>query len=62
MDNEKRLKEKYKCTASSNDGWCDGEKVGSRMRCPEHSLTRDRERVCRLGINKGFDDLLCDVL
>jgi len=54
-EEERQLREKYKCTASDNGGWCDGVAVGSRMRCPKFSLCKDKSRICRIGIDKGIN-------
>ena len=48
------LRAKYKCTAPDNGGWCNGTKVGSRMRCPKYLLTKRKEGVCQLGIDEGY--------
>lgn len=55
QEREKEFRTKYKCTASENGGWCNGTKVGSRMRCPAHSLTKNRDRICDIGIQEGLD-------
>ena len=44
------LKVKYKCTAADNTNWCDGTKIGSRMRCPFVMFCTDGSHVCELGI------------
>lgn len=58
-EEEKKLREKYKCTASDNGGWCDGTKIGSRMRCPKVAVLKDRNHACILGIEKGLDEQMC---
>jgi hypothetical protein len=54
-DRELMLREKYKCTAGDNGGWCDGIANGLRMRCPEFSLCKDRTRICKIGIDRGMN-------
>jgi hypothetical protein len=53
----KAMVHKYKCSAPHNGGWCDGVKVGSRMRCPQSFRVGDKSRACQLGIDQGFDDM-----
>lgn len=56
---EKKLQQKYRCSLG-NGGWCDGKQVGSRMRCPAHSLCSDRKsRVCEIGHERGLDEMIC---
>ncbi len=61
MRAEDELRRRYKCTASDNGGWCNGTKRGSRMRCPKHGLTQSRERICILGIDKDFDEMMKEI-
>jgi hypothetical protein len=56
---EQKLKEKYKCTASDNGGWCDGTKIGASLRCPKAAHLKDRSKACNLGIEKGLDEMMC---
>ena len=51
-EKEKELRKRYKCTAGDNDGWCDGTKRGSRMRCPAFGLTINSDRICWYGWKK----------
>lgn len=46
---------KYKCTGSDSGGWCDGVKSGSRMRCKEVIVCKDKTHACRLGVKVGYD-------
>lgn len=50
------LRARYGCTLGPG-GWCDGKPVGSRMRCPHHSLTKARERTCAIGIDRTHDEM-----
>ena len=55
---EKKLKKKYKCSLGDG-GWCDGTKVGSRMRCPAHSLIANgKGRFCEIGYERGLDEMM----
>lgn len=56
---ETRLRAKYSCTASDNGGWCNGTAVGSRMRCPEVMICKDKSRACNLGFQKGLHEQMC---
>lgn len=56
-EEEKSLMSKYKCTASSNGGWCNGVKVGSKMKCPKSKLCRNGGRMCDLGFQRGLHEM-----
>lgn len=53
------LRTRYGCNLGPG-GWCDGTPVGARMRCPHHSLTKKRERLCDLGLERLDEDMHAD--
>ena len=53
-EEEKNLMAKYKCTGSSNGGWYNGIKIGSRMKCPKAHLCKNGGRMCDIGFQRGL--------
>ena len=54
---ESELIAKYKCTASSNGGWCNGARIGSRMKCPKSHPCGGKARMCDLGFQRGLTEM-----